>query len=117
VTADIYARAGRGWASGAELVYRPIATELIAMAPHPLAGRVVLDAGAGTGAASAVLAARHARPLAMDISPGMLAWNTAAGAARAAADIRALPLATASVDDTDGQRTPIRMISHEALTN
>ncbi|HYB87729.1 MAG TPA: class I SAM-dependent methyltransferase [Streptosporangiaceae bacterium] len=97
--ADHYAVASRGWALGAELVYGPIAAELVAMCPHPLAGRVVLDAGAGTGAASRVLAARGAKPIAMDLSPGMLAWDARARPPCAVADIRALPLAADSVDD------------------
>ena len=49
---DHYAHSGRRWALGAELVYGPIAAELVAMSPHSLAGRTVLDAGAGTGAAN-----------------------------------------------------------------
>ena len=40
---DHYARSGRRWALGAELVYRPIAAELVAMSPHSLAGRTVLE--------------------------------------------------------------------------
>jgi SAM-dependent methyltransferase len=99
VTADHYANTGRRWALGAELVYGPIAAELIAMCPHPLAGRTVLDAGAGTGAVSKALDARRARPVAMDLSFGMLAWNAAARPPSAVADIRALPLAADSVDD------------------
>ena len=79
MTADPYARSGRRRAFGAELVYGPVAAELVAMSPHPLAGRTVLDAGAGTGAASAALRARNARVLAMDRSAGLLAWNAAAG--------------------------------------
>jgi ubiquinone/menaquinone biosynthesis C-methylase UbiE len=97
--ADHYASAGRRWALGAELVYRPIAAELIALSPHPLAGHTVLDAGAGTGAASSALAAQRARPIAMDLSFGMLAWNAAARPPSAVADIRALPLAAHAVDD------------------
>jgi SAM-dependent methyltransferase len=97
--ADPYARSSRRWALGAELVYAPIAAELVAMSPHPLTGRTVLDAGAGTGAVSAALAARHARPVAIDLSAAMLAWNAAARPSCAVADIRALPLAAASVDD------------------
>jgi hypothetical protein len=46
VKADHYAGAGRRWATGATLVYGPIATDLAAR-PHPLAQRTVLDAGAG----------------------------------------------------------------------
>ena len=98
--ADPYARSGRRWALGAELVYGPIAAELVAMSPHPLAGRTVLDAGAGTGAASAALRARNARVLAMDRSAGMLAWNAVARPPCAVADLRALPLATGTVDDS-----------------
>lgn len=96
---DHYVRSGRRWALGAELVYGPIAAELVAKAPHSLAGRVVLDAGAGTGAASSALTAQHARALALDLSADMLAWNATARPPCAVADIRALPLARNSVDD------------------
>jgi len=99
MTADHYADAGRRWALGAELVYGPIAAELIATSPHPLAGHTVLDAGAGTGAASRALSTQRARLIAMDISFGMLAWNAAARPPSAVADIRALPLAAHCVDD------------------
>jgi SAM-dependent methyltransferase len=99
VVTDHYARSGERWARGAELVYRPIAAELIAMSPHPLTGRVVLDAGAGTGAASMALRARGARPVAVDLSFGMLRWNAAARPPSAVADICALPLADGCVDD------------------
>jgi SAM-dependent methyltransferase len=99
VTGDYYARSGRRWAGGAELVYGPIAAELVAMSPHPLAGRTVLDAGAGTGAASWVLIAQRAAVLAVDLSAGMLAWSAATRPPCAVADIQALPLANGSVDD------------------
>jgi SAM-dependent methyltransferase len=99
VTADHYAGAGQRWAHGAMLVYGPIAAELVAMSPHPLAGRTVLDAGAGTGAVSMALAARGARPVAMDTSFDMLAWDARARPPCAVADIRGLPVAAGSVDD------------------
>jgi ubiquinone/menaquinone biosynthesis C-methylase UbiE len=99
VPADHYARSGASWALGAELVYAPIAAELVGTSPHPMGGRIVLDAGAGTGAASAALCRRRARPLAVDLSAGMLAWNAASRPPCAVADIRALPLRTGSVDD------------------
>jgi len=99
VPADHYAQSGERWALGAELVYGPIAAELVASSPHPLTGRVVLDAGAGTGAASTELHRRQARILAVDLSAGMLAWHAASRPPCAVADIRALPLGTASVDD------------------
>ncbi len=90
--ADHYARSGPRWALGAELVYRPIAAELVATSPHRLTGRTVLDAGAGTGAATAALRRRGARILAIDLSPAMLAWQAAARPPCAVADIRSLPL-------------------------
>jgi len=98
--ADPYARSGQRWAEGAELVYRPIAAQLVAMSPHPLAGRVVLDAGAGTGAASVALRTRRARTIAVDLSPGMLAWHASARPPCAVADVLELPLAPRSVDDS-----------------
>jgi SAM-dependent methyltransferase len=98
--ADPYARSGRRWALGAELVYGPIAAELVAMSPHALAGRTVLDAGAGTGAASSALRDRRARVIAVDLSAGMLAWSAAARPPCAVADVLSLPLADGSVDDT-----------------
>jgi ubiquinone/menaquinone biosynthesis C-methylase UbiE len=82
------------------LVYGPIAAELVALCPHPLPGRTVLDAGAGTGAASAALAAAGARIVASDLSWDMLAWEAAARPPCAVADIRFLPFASGSVDDT-----------------
>lgn len=99
MTADYYAGAGQRWALGAMLVYGPIAAELVAMSPHPLAGRTVLDAGAGTGAVSSALTARHARPVAMDLSKDMLAWNAPARPPSFVADISALPVPDHSVDD------------------
>ena len=59
MAADHYANAGRRWALGAELVYRPIAAELIALSPHPLADHIVLDAGAGTGGPAGPLAGNN----------------------------------------------------------
>jgi ubiquinone/menaquinone biosynthesis C-methylase UbiE len=99
VTADHYAGASRRWALGATLVYGPIAAELVAMSPHPLSGRTVLDAGAGTGAVSSALTALRAHPVAMDLSIGMLAWQARARPPCAVADVRALPLPAGRVDD------------------
>lgn len=95
---DRYAGAGRRWATGATLVYGPIATELVAMSPRPLPGRTVLDVGAGTGAVSAALVAVGARAVAVDRALDMLAWDAASRPPCAVADVRALPLADDSVD-------------------
>lgn len=99
MTLDHYAGAARRWAEGAVLVYAPIARELLAMSPHSLAGRTVLDAGAGTGVASDELVALGARPVALDLSFDMLAWRATDRPAAVVGDVTRLPLRTGSVDD------------------
>jgi ubiquinone/menaquinone biosynthesis C-methylase UbiE len=97
---DRYAAAATGWATGASRVYGPLATQLVAAAPHPLAGRRVLDAGAGTGLASAALHAVGARPVAVDRSPAMLAFDAHRRPPAAVGALEALPLRADAVDDT-----------------
>ena len=87
------------WATGAALVYGPIARELVGTSPHSLAGRSVLDVGAGTGVASDALRAIGAAPVALDLSFDMLAWGAAKRPPAAVADVTALALRTAAVDD------------------
>lgn len=96
---DHYAGAGPRWASGATLVYGPLARRLVAASPHPLTARRVLDVGAGTGVASAALAAVGARPVAVDLSHGMLAWQRRTRPPAAVGDVCALPLVADAVDD------------------
>ena len=99
MTLDRYAGTGGRWAAGATLVYGPIARYIVATSPHSLAGRVVLDVGAGTGVACSALAEQGARPIGVDFSRDMLAWNAAGRPPAAVADICALPLADCTVDD------------------
>ena len=96
---DPYSDAVHGWATGAQLVYQPLAAELVSRAPHPLRGRLVLDVGAGTGLGSAELARVGARPVAVDCSLGMLAWQRCARPPAAAGDVTRLPLRNGAVDD------------------
>ena len=100
MTVDHYSGAQRGWATGAMLVYGPIAHHIVAASPHRLEGRVVLDAGAGTGLVSEVLAEQGAKGIAVDFSWDMLAWNRVTRPPAAVADIRTLPLADDTVDDS-----------------
>ena len=72
---DPYAGVAPTWDVDAARVYRPIAADLVAAAPHPLAGRLVLDAGAGTGLAGRELVRAGARVVAIDASVDMLAWH------------------------------------------
>jgi SAM-dependent methyltransferase len=95
VRAD-YDRAADGWGRGAALVYGPLASALVAASPVGLAGRLVLDVGAGTGVASRALLAVGARPLAVDLSHGMLAWRRGARPPAVVGDVLALPVASAA---------------------
>lgn len=99
---DHYAGAARGWAEGATLVYGPIVARLVAMAPHHLAGRTVLDLGAGTGVADRALQGAGARSIAVDLSAEMLAWEAPARPPAFVADVRRLPVADGQVDDVLG---------------
>jgi SAM-dependent methyltransferase len=99
VTVDYYAGAGRRWLRAAELVYGPFARELLDMSPHPLQGRTVLDAGAGTGVASVALAEWGAHPVAMDLSLDMLSQLATPAPPCFVADIYSVPIANRSVDD------------------
>ena len=73
-------------------MYAPLARALVAAAPVPLAGRLVLDLGAGTGVAGrAALAAGARRVVAADLSEGMLRRGHARGGHPVAADAVALP--------------------------
>jgi SAM-dependent methyltransferase len=68
-------RAGPGWFANHHVftaVLAPVSTALIAAA-EPLAGRVVLDVGCGTGALSRSVADRGGTPVGADISPTMIA--------------------------------------------
>ena len=63
------------WASGAEPVYGPMAQALVRRSPIELAGRMVLDVGAGTGVGSRALAEVGAHPVALDLAFSMLAHD------------------------------------------
>ena len=99
MTADPYAGAATRWATEASLVYTPAVAHLVHRCPHPLAGHLVLDAGAGTGAATEPLVEQGARPIAVDRSPDMLSWRAGERPPAAVADVRALPFRDATFDD------------------
>jgi SAM-dependent methyltransferase len=97
-TVDRYAGAAQGWATAASRVYGPIARDLVAAVPQPLAGATVLDAGAGTGLVGDALAAAGARPVALDLSPDMLRWRRAERLLAVRGEVSRIPLRTAAVD-------------------
>ncbi len=90
--ARAYDRTGDAWSHGPALVYDRLATALVARSSVPLAGRTVLDVGAGTGAASLAATAVGARVVAVDLAPAMLLANRAAVAGSIVAEATALPV-------------------------
>src|SRR5450432_1952520 len=97
-----YNASGASWDSGPRRIYDRLAAGLLDAAAIPFAGLTAVDAGAGTGAATAELLRRGARVVAVDLSTGMLSrikTATAGPAAQVVAgDIIALPLRDAVAD-------------------
>jgi ubiquinone/menaquinone biosynthesis C-methylase UbiE len=77
-------------------VYDRLAEVLVDLSPVPLTNRLVLDVGAGTGAASRAIARAGGHPIALDLAPGMLAVEQHRRPPAAVADGRVLPIATDS---------------------
>jgi ubiquinone/menaquinone biosynthesis C-methylase UbiE len=96
--ADAYTRTGAAWQAGPAAIYDRLAEVLVNDRPHDFEDRVVLDLGAGTGAASRAIAAVGGTPIAADASFGMLAANRHGGPPAVVADAYALPLPDHSVD-------------------
>ena len=92
-----YDAAADEWADGPGPMYARLATALVAAVPVPLAGRQVLDLGAGTGVAGrAALAAGARRVAGVDLSEGML--RRGHGGSAVVADAVALPFRDRSFD-------------------
>lgn len=69
---EAYSASGQAWAGGPMRVYGRLAEAVVRACPVPVADRVVLDLGAGTGAASRAIARAGGRALAVDRARGML---------------------------------------------
>jgi ubiquinone/menaquinone biosynthesis C-methylase UbiE len=93
---------GAAWDDGPRRIYDQLAMALLDAASIHYTGLTAVDAGAGTGAATAELLRRGARVLAVDLSTGMLNGVKNASARPAAdvvaGDIVALPLRDAVTD-------------------
>lgn len=96
VVGDAYSATGAAWQAGPGRVYDRLADVLVDRSPIPLAGRQVLDVGAGTGAASRAITRAGGHPVALDLAAGMLAVARHRRPPAAVADGRALPIATSS---------------------
>jgi len=72
---------------------------LLHILPELPEAKVIIDVGAGTGAATRHLQQRYPRAqiIAIDLSPPMLSWLPD-GIARVIGDVSALPIASGSVD-------------------
>jgi SAM-dependent methyltransferase len=91
-----YDTAAPTWVQGPERLYAVLARALVASVP--VAGRRVLDLGAGTGVAGrAALAAGASQVVAADLAPAMLRHSSAA-LHPVAADAAALPFRDGSFD-------------------
>jgi ubiquinone/menaquinone biosynthesis C-methylase UbiE len=69
---DGYRGVGQAWSSGPAAAYERMADAVVAELDLRLEDRLVLDLGAGTGAASRCIARAGGRPIALDIAHGML---------------------------------------------
>jgi SAM-dependent methyltransferase len=81
VTADVraaYDATGAAWDDGPRRIYDQLAAVLLDQCPVPFDDAVALDAGAGTGSATAELTRRGAHVTAIDLSIGMLRRMTGA---------------------------------------
>lgn len=89
-----YSASAAAWATGPARVYDRLAEVLVGRSPLPLAGRLVLDVGSGTGAATRALQNRGAQVRALDAATGMIASGPAPGVV---GDVRRLPFRDGSV--------------------
>jgi SAM-dependent methyltransferase len=96
--ADAYSQTGAAWQAGPGAIYDRLATVLVDCGPDELRGRLVLDLGAGTGAASRAIAAVGGNPIAVDAAYGMLAADRTRRPAAVVGDAYALPLRRHTVD-------------------
>lgn len=93
-----YRGAADRWDRDVSAAYAPMAVHLISQSPVDLDGALVLDAGAGTGVASAALLAANARVIAVDVESSMLAFDRAQRPPGAVASVTSLPLVTGAFD-------------------
>ena len=95
-----YGRSAELWRSGLDHIYRRFARAFLGTVPIDLAGRRVVDVGAGTGALSAELVMLGAAPVAVDLSRAMLeeARQMSPGVVTTVADAVHLPLGADSAD-------------------
>jgi ubiquinone/menaquinone biosynthesis C-methylase UbiE len=95
--AAAYSATGQAWQDGPARIYDRLAEVLVQRVPH-WPGRLALDLGAGTGAASAAIRAAGGTPIALDAAIGMLAVGRPDRPAAVAGDALALPFQNSVFD-------------------
>jgi ubiquinone/menaquinone biosynthesis C-methylase UbiE len=92
--ADAYSATGAAWQAGPGRIYDRLADTLLDHAPSSMAGRLALDVGAGTGAASRAIRRAGGTPIALDLARGMLAFDQGHRPPAVVSDARRLPIAS-----------------------
>ncbi len=95
---EAYDGGAANWASGPAAIYRRMADALIASVRVPLAGRRVLDIGAGTGATTAALLSAGAHVVGTDLFFAMLRVDREQRPPAVNADAASMPFAPESFD-------------------
>lgn len=93
-----YSAGAAAWADGPARVYRHLAELLVDFSPVPLAGRLVLDLGSGTGDGSRAALSAGARVIATDLALGMLLRDRDDRPPAAVGDALALPFRRRAFD-------------------
>jgi SAM-dependent methyltransferase len=91
--AAAYDATAGAWQAGPGRIYDELARVVVDLSPIPLAGELVLDVGAGTGAGSRAIAAAGGEVIALDAAHGMLAFDRPSRPPATQADAGALPFA------------------------
>lgn len=95
--ASAYQQSASSWVRGPEGVYDRLAEALVASCPLDLAGRRILDLGAGSGSVSRAARRVGAEPVVLDVAPAMLATPGCRAFPAIVADGGRLPLRERSV--------------------
>jgi SAM-dependent methyltransferase len=95
---DAYRASASAWDRGPSRLYDELARLIVEPLTGELAGRLVLDVGAGTGALCRPLRALGATPVALDVSADMLAHACGAATLAVVGDMLALPFLDSAFD-------------------
>lgn len=93
-----YSATGAAWQTGPGRIYDRLAEVLVACGPGIQPGALVLDLGAGTGAASRAALDLGARVIAVDVAEGMLSAKLAMRPPGSVGDAMALPFRSGAFD-------------------